>query len=111
MRAAGVTVHLHDDHFDQNVEDQDWLAAVGEFGWVVLTKDKWIRRRQLERDALLAADLKVFCFMSGNVPFDEMSQIVVEALHSIRNLADTTEPPFIAGVYRDSSVRILFPNK
>lgn len=85
------------------------MVAVGMLGWVVLTKDKWIRRRQLERDALLAANLKVFCFMSGNVPFDEMSRITIDALPAIRKLADSTEPPFIAGVYRDASVRVVFP--
>lgn len=48
---AGATVHLHDDYFEQNVEDQEWLAEVGKRGWLVLTKDQWIRRRPLERDS------------------------------------------------------------
>ncbi len=111
LRASGPIVHLHDDHFPQDTEDVEWLTEVGKRNWLVLTKDKWIRRRQLERDALLAAKLRVFCFMSGNVPFREMAEIISKALPSILKLAETTKPPFIAGIYRDASVRIILSGK
>ena len=104
---AGAIVHLHDDHFEQNVEDEIWLTEVGKRNWLVLTKDQWIRRRPIERDALLNAELKVFCFMSGNVPFAEMAEIFVKALPAIRKTADSTQPPFIAGIYKDASVKVI----
>jgi uncharacterized protein with PIN domain len=44
LRAAGWKVEIHDDHFEQDAEDTLWLADVGRLGWVVLTKDKAIRR-------------------------------------------------------------------
>jgi hypothetical protein len=40
LRAAGVQVELHDDHFPQDAQDQIWLAEAGKRGWIVLTKDK-----------------------------------------------------------------------
>lgn len=107
MVRAGAIVHLHDDYFEQNVEDEVWLTEVGKRGWLVLTKDQWIRRRPLERGALLNANLKVFCFMSGNVPFAEMSEIFVTALPAIRRTADITAPPFISGIYKDASVKVI----
>lgn len=107
LRDAGATIHLHDDYFEQNVEDEVWLAVVGKRGWIVLTKDKWIRRRPIERDALLNADLKVFCFMSGSIPFSEMAEAVAKALPTIKKIAESTLPPFIAGIYKDATVRII----
>lgn len=107
MREAGATVHLHDDHFEQNVEDQEWLTEVGKRGWLVITKDQWIRRRPLERDALLKANLKVFCFMSGSIPFSEMAEIFAKALPSIKKTADTTPPPFIAAIYKSALVTVI----
>ena len=104
---AGATVHLHDEYFEQNVEDQEWLAEVGNRGWLVITKDQWIRRRPLERDALLKANLKVFCFMSGSMPFSEMADVFAKALPAIKKTAATNLPPFIAGIYKDASVRII----
>jgi hypothetical protein len=48
LRAAGETAHAHDEHFAADTPDADWLSEVGKRGWVVLTKDKEIRRNQLE---------------------------------------------------------------
>lgn len=104
---AGGIVHLHDDYFEQDVDDEEWLEEVGKRGWLVLTKDQKIRYRQLEREALLNANLKVFCFMSGNVTFPEMASIVAQALPAILKTAQKFPPPFIAGIYKDGSVRII----
>ncbi len=104
---AGAIVHLHDDYFPQNTEDHVWLSEVGKRGWLVITKDQWIRRRPIERDAFLNAGLKVFCFMSANVPFSEVADALAKALPLIKKLSESTPPPFIAGIYKDASVRIL----
>src|SRR5690606_15944240 len=84
--AAGVTVHLHDDYFEQGANDEVWLTEVGQRKWSVLTKDKRIRHRAIEREALLGAKVKAFFFMSGNVPFNEMAEIVVKALPRISRI-------------------------
>jgi hypothetical protein len=67
LRALGADVKVHDDHFPLHARDSDWLPEVGRRGWVVLMKDKRIRRNQLERDALLAAGVRAFVLTSGNL--------------------------------------------
>jgi len=37
LRNVGATVEIHDDHFEQDIEDEDWLREVGKRNWVVLT--------------------------------------------------------------------------
>lgn len=91
-------MEIHDDHFAENEEDPNWLAAVGENKWIVLTKDKWIRRRPLEKQALLSAGLCVFVLTSGNMTGDEMAQAFVKNLSKIRRLIKKQPPPFIAAV-------------
>jgi hypothetical protein len=49
---AGLVVEIHDDHFARDEEDRVWLQRVGEWGWVVLTKDQRLRYRPLEIAAL-----------------------------------------------------------
>lgn len=44
LRDAGARVEFHDDHFSQDAEDVEWIPKVSENGWVILTKDKHIRR-------------------------------------------------------------------
>jgi uncharacterized protein with PIN domain len=45
LREAGWNVELHDDHFKDDTPDEKWLEEVGKKGWVVLTKDKAIRKK------------------------------------------------------------------
>lgn len=52
LREAGADVRLHDDHFSQGEQDADWIPVVSAHGWVILTKDKNIRRVCGERDDL-----------------------------------------------------------
>lgn len=49
---VGETVEIHDAHFNQDAFDTDWLPAVAIMGWVVLTADKKIVYRHLERLAV-----------------------------------------------------------
>ena len=70
LAAEGLRVVLHDDEFDQGTPDQEWLPVVGARGWVVLTKDGRLRFRPLEKEALIAANVRVFVFTGGNVPRD-----------------------------------------
>ncbi len=48
LRAAGYQCKIHDEHFEQQTDDEIWLAAVAAERWIVLTKDERIRYRPLE---------------------------------------------------------------
>jgi hypothetical protein len=63
---CGLVVEIHDDHFARDEEDRVWLKAVGERGWVVLTKDQRLRYRPLEISALRASNARVFVLTAGN---------------------------------------------
>ena len=55
LRQAGVHVEIHASHFADNTPDTVWLSDVGQQGWIVLMKDKHIRSRPHERQALIYA--------------------------------------------------------
>ncbi|CAN5421244.1 hypothetical protein BH20VER3_BH20VER3_05500 [soil metagenome] len=60
LRAAGLDVLVHDDHFVQNATDQEWLTAAGKKKWIVITRDERIRYRTAERQALRRAKVRAF---------------------------------------------------
>ena len=109
LRRAGVAVQIHDDHFPPNARDEEWLPVVGQRGWVVLTKDKRIRYRTLERLALLQAGVRAFVLTAGSLQGAEMAKIFIKALPAIRRFIQTHAPPFIATVTRRGTVSLLFP--
>jgi hypothetical protein len=80
LREADLSVEAHDDRFAMNTPDAEWLAAVGERGWVVLTKDKAIRRNALEREALLEARVACFMLGRGDLSAEQMAPAFIAAL-------------------------------
>ena len=106
LKQAGEEVRFYGEAVPRGARDTDWLARIGEGGWVCLTKDKHIRRRLVERSALLAARVKAFVLTSGNLTGAEMAEVFVRNLPKIRSLAARTKAPFIAKVTRSNVVEL-----
>jgi len=107
LRHAGVEVRIHDDYFDAITPDEVWLAEAGQRGWVVLTKDDNIRRRQVAIHAIVRNRVRTFVLPTGSLTGEETAQIVVRALPRIRQLVIDYPPPFIAIVARSGRVTRL----
>jgi|SRR5262245_12374278 len=67
LRAAGWMVEFHHTHFTEGTPDDEWIPVVAARGWVALTKDKAIRRKQSERDKVMTTGLRVFTLPSGSM--------------------------------------------
>lgn len=111
LRLAGVKVVAHDEEFAPGTPDTDWLQEVGRKGWIVLTKDKRIRYREIEKQALQSAGVAAFVFAGSNRSGVEIGDAFVKALPAIRRLVEATPRPFIASVTASGGVNLLFPPK
>lgn len=107
LRAAGVEVKTLADVFTPGTHDAEWLAALHGREWIVLTKDKNIRRHPLEAQALVAADLRVFVVTATDLTGEETGAVIVDALPRIRRFCKKNRPPFIAGITKTSQVTLL----
>ena len=107
LRAAGETAHAHDDHFNQNTPDADWLVDVGRRRWVVLTKDKDIRRNRLEHLALVRANVACFMLGRGDLKASTMGEIFVSALPRMRRVLRRYEVAIAASIGASGAMRVL----
>jgi hypothetical protein len=82
LRAAGVRVEIHDDHFAPDTPDTTWLVEVGARGWIVLTKDSRIRRHPLELQALLGANVAAFMVTATDLTGADMGRLLAAAIPS-----------------------------
>ncbi|MGB3136000.1 MAG: hypothetical protein WBB18_04255 [Nodosilinea sp.] len=103
-RESGISVEIHDDHFLQGAQDEDWLPQVGERGWGVLTKDANIAKRTPERLAVANADIKMFVLVAQNLPGEDMIEVFRKAFPAMREFARENPAPFIAKVYKSGEV-------
>ncbi|HEX6810095.1 MAG TPA: hypothetical protein VF384_00605 [Planctomycetota bacterium] len=107
LQAAGFRVELFHQHFAAATPDEEWLAEVGQRGWVALTKDQRIRRRQAEFHALLAANVAACVLTSGNLTGPAMGRAFVLAYPRMQKLLRDYSPPFVAAVDAAGKVRLL----
>lgn len=101
LKAGGLTVERHDDHFASDTPDEVWLAEVGKRGWIALTHDSRIRYKPNERDAVIRHGVGLLVIV-GKAPFAELARAFVATLPRIEQFLAGHKPPFIAKVYRPS---------
>ncbi len=105
LRAAGILVEQHADHFPHDAPDDLWLPRVAERGWVALTHDQRIRYKVNERDAVMENRLALLVAM-GKVPFPVLAESFVATLGRVEAFLDLHRAPFIAKVYRASGAEL-----
>lgn len=83
----------------ERTQDKDWLPVAGGNEWVVLKRDKKIRTRQWERDALIRAGLRTFCLTGGgNYTRWETLRLLAARWNRIEEVAVTVPGPYIYAV-------------
>jgi len=110
IEAIGYTVHTLESMYGRQqamlVSDTQWLTDSAGPGWLVLTKDKRIRRKPLERERIVTTRAKVFCLTSGSLKGDEQRRIVMACLPAIVT-ASQVDGPFVYTMGR-SGIRRLW---
>ena len=108
LRAAGLNVLVHDDHFAQDAPDSEWLTIAGSNQWIVITRDERIRYRAGEKQALRRAKVRAFVLAAqGNLRAEVLAEIFLRALPKVRQLVAKNRPPFIAKIWRDGKTAII----
>jgi hypothetical protein len=106
-KLPGVVVRIHDDYFKPDEQDAVWLPKAAEKGWVILTKDKDIRHRKIELDAILRNNAYFLTFGQGHASAVEMARAFITALPRIRKAVSRYEPPLLASISKSGDLTIL----
>jgi predicted nuclease of predicted toxin-antitoxin system len=105
LRAADISVEVHDEHFGRNAPDIDWIPEVAIRGWVILTKDARIGNNQIERLTVADAKVSMFVLASQNLSGIDMANIFLTAIPEMRKFLSENPAPFIAKVYQGGKVK------
>lgn len=110
LREAGHAVMVHDDEFEPDARDVEWLEGVGKRGWVVLTKDARIRTNALERNALLSSNVAAFMLGRGDMKGPQMAATFIAALPRMTKVLRRWDIPIVATVTALGGVSVLYAN-
>jgi predicted nuclease of predicted toxin-antitoxin system len=98
LRDAGLKIEPWHAHFPPRTEDVVWLPFCGERGWVVLTKDKAIRRVPAEMAKVLSARVRMFTLTSGSMSGGQMASVFLGRLRAMARTLAKNSYPFVATV-------------
>lgn len=87
LRAEGLRVTTVPDEFGRGCLDVDWLPKAGGLGYVILTKDKAMRRTPLELAVLRDARVMYFALTRGNLTAAQIVAAIVAAAPNIERIA------------------------
>ena len=104
LRAEGMAVEIHDDHLAQDAPDEEWIALVGRRRWVAVTKDRNIRYRAGELEAVRRNAARVLVLRMKDATGAEMAALLIRARRRLARFASRTPAPFVAGIARTGSI-------
>lgn len=103
LRAAGLRVEIHDDHFPDErrpAADHVWLRLIAERKWIGVTHDARIRYTSRSRDELMRFGAQALILKGGASPQVLAENFVRTYPRIVRFLRQNREA-FMAKVYRD----------
>ncbi len=95
-----------EDRFNHRTPDEEWLEAAGRNDWLVVSRDKRIRTRPGEREALQRH--RVGCFIlgqAGNPTRWEYLKLLARTLDEMVMRFDETPRPFVYVVNSAGAMR------
>ena len=94
VRGFPATVELHDNHFPQNTPDDEWLAEIGQRGWLAIGQDYRHHLMDVELEAIRTHDVGVFYLWGADASQWEQLRVLAKAWDRIEAVSNT-DPPFI----------------
>ena len=107
LRGEGHVAHVQHDTFGSGTQDVDWLPEVGVRGWVLITKDKQIRKREIELRALRQASVRAFVLTAAGLTGHEQARVFKKALPAMLRLLRRRATTFVARVTAAADVEII----
>jgi hypothetical protein len=112
LRGAGWDLVTLAEHYgvpdDERVLDSQWIQDAAEHGWPVLMKDKRVRYRRAEIDAVIQYQSQCFVITRGDLSSGEMASRFLTVRRAIFE-AVTRSGPYIYAVQSDRIDRLYPP--
>jgi hypothetical protein len=100
LRAAGVRLERHDDHFGADTRDEEWIEEIGRRGWIAVSRDARIRYSPLALSVLMESGTQLFVLV-GKLTTVEAAETFLKYREKIVETVASERGPFIAKIRRD----------
>ena len=107
LKQHKLDVKIRADLFREGVADVDWLAYAGKRRWIVLTKDKAIRRRSNELLVLMNARVRAFVLSAGEMTGEQQADLFERLIPKLRWWIAQQPAPFVVRVEKSGRTELV----
>ena len=93
LTIAGIQFIPHHDRFAPDCPDEEWLPVAGKEGWIVLTRDKNIRRKPNELQAFKANRVLAIVLSSGQASAADTADLIIRLYPKLMRKVQNAKPP------------------
>lgn len=93
LMELGIPFIPHHERFAPACPDEEWLEVAGKEGWIVLTRDKNIRRKPNELRAFREHGVIAFVLTGGDATAADTAALVTELYPKMMRRVKGTKPP------------------
>jgi hypothetical protein len=94
----------HHEKFAPDCPDEEWLKTVGKQGWIVLTRDKNIRRKPNELRAFRAHEVIGFVLTAGDASAADTAALVAAVYPKLIRKAQAAKPPAMFSITQAGAI-------
>ena len=109
LRAEGVDVEVHDDHFAIDAPDEEWIRSVARRGWVAVTRDRNIRYRTHEMNSIRENTARVIVIRMKDATGEAIAEVLWRSRSRIARFVATTPAPFVVAITSNGTLQLIWP--
>jgi hypothetical protein len=95
LRRMGADIRCVGEILPRGSPDEEWLRKCGENGWTAIFRDKKIRYRKIEKDALLEFGVGAFGFTAGQATGRQTADRIISLLPQFKQRILDEPRPFL----------------
>ncbi len=112
LRAAGIALELHRDHFARDADDTLWIPEVAKRGWVAVTNDKSTKLKDLEVLAIVRSGARMlYIKKKQGVSARLLAENFVNTTLQIERFFERHTPPCAGSLVRPNKLEDVWAKK
>src|SRR5262245_62912079 len=101
LAGAEIRFERYRSHFAAGIDDTAWIPVIAERGWAIVTRDGRIRRRPLEREAMLEAGAIVVMIRGQALGAAALAAALLAGHARLVSMARSRRPPMVLFLHPD----------
>ena len=107
LTVPGIVIAYHQNHFQQDDKDEDWLPVAGSWGWLVIGHDAKHHMESSELEIIKQYRMGCFYLWGAQATSWEKARCLLNAYEAVIHAITQTPRPFIYRILKSGELQTI----